>query len=154
ISRIMGILVGVENICGAELSDGDDDAVGGLRSRELIDAGIDLLSIPAEVDGLAQEHARNAAIGNGKTDLVGFAAGEARDAKRAAQPKALVDLRIDPKLGALPQLHASIEGYVPSLAALVAVEAVLSNIGRMEWRRVLPEQRGLSVQAEIVVVER
>ena len=137
---IVRIFVGVENIADAKLADRDDDPVRGLRARELVDVGIDLLLFAAEIDRLPDEHAGNPCVGNRLADLVGFAAWKSGDAERAAQPEALVDLRIDPELRALPQLRARVKCHVPGFASLVGHEAVrdrdrASETGNAYWLR-------------------
>ena len=96
----------------------------------------------------------DARVGHSRPDLVGFTARKTGDAKRAAQAKTLIDLRVDPELGALPQPKTCIKGYVPGLAALIWIEAVLPAIRRSKWKSILVEVCGLPVQAEFVHVER
>jgi hypothetical protein len=144
----------VEDIGDAEFAHGDHQPVGGLRSRELVDVCLHLFRFAAEVDGLAHEHALHPRIRDGKTNLEGSAGGKAGDAQRAREPEALVDLRVDPQLGALPQPKTGIESRVPGFAALVRVEAVGTHIGRSERRSILAHERGLPVQGEPAQVQR
>jgi len=51
----MGVLVGVEDIDHADFSNREDQPVRGLRSRKLVEPGVDLLLLAAEVDRLPQE---------------------------------------------------------------------------------------------------
>ena len=88
----------------------------------------ELLGFTAQVDGLADECARQPRIGIGRTDLVGFAAGESGNAERVGEPKTLVDLGIDPQLGALPQPHAGVQRGVPGFPALPAAREALVPI--------------------------
>src|SRR5262249_31663581 len=123
-------------------------------SGELIDACFNLLLLAAEIDGLAQERARDPRIGRRGADLVGLSARKSGGAERAAQSEALIDLRVDPQFGAVPEPRASIEGYVPGLTALVWVEAVLSSIGRPEREDILVKVGRLAVEGEAIELER
>ena len=139
----------------ANLPDSDDQPVGGLRARELISPCVELLRFTAQVDGLANERARQPRIGIGLSNFVGFAAGESCDSERVGEPKSLVDFRIDPKLGALPQPHAGIKRGVPGLAALSAAgQTVGALIGRPECGIGLLEERGLTVEVNVIWVRR
>src|SRR5580704_71125 len=149
-ARIVGVFVGVENVGDAEFTDGEHQAVRRLRAAELVGRSIHLFRIAAEIDGLADEILGNSRIGHRGADLVGLAARESGDAQRRAQAETLIDLRIDPKLGALPQAHADKRGGVPGLAALVGREAVLAGIGVAEREDILTDIRGLAVDGEIV----
>ena len=77
-ARIIRVLIFVENIDHAELADRDHQPVRGLRSRKLVDAGVDFLNVAAEVDGLPEERARHPCVGIGCADLVGLGAQEIR----------------------------------------------------------------------------
>ena len=79
---------------------------------------------------------------------------KAGDAFGIAQSKTLIDLRIDPEFGALPQFGADEIHDVPALAALVWIEAVRPEIGRVKRRIVLLDESGLAVQREAVELER
>ena len=149
-ARIVGIFVGVENIDDAEFADRDDQPVGGLRAAELIGTGFDFLGVAAEIDGLADERALHAQIWHWSADLIGLAAGKPGGAHRAAQAKTLIDFRIDPHLGALPQPHAEIGRGVPGLAPLVGIEAVAAHIGIAKREDILLEECRLAVDGEIV----
>jgi hypothetical protein len=74
-----------------------------LRARKLVDAGLYFLSLAAEIDGLPQEHSWQPRIGNREPNLVGLSACKSGNAERAGKSEALVDLWVDPELGALPQ---------------------------------------------------
>lgn len=137
LARIVRILIGVEHVRDRELSDGQDQAIGSLRAGELVDVGIDLLGLSAEIERLAEEGARNAGVGRCAPYLVSFAAREAGHAKGRAQTEALVDLRIGPELSASPGPKAGVEGHVPRLPGLVRNEAVGPCVGRPERRCVL-----------------
>src|ERR1035437_2294055 len=111
-ARIMGVFVSIEDIDHAEFSDREYQAVRGLRSGELVEPSVDFLDLATEVDGLAQERPVQARVGIIRTDLVRLAARESRNAYRSAQSKALIEFRIDPGFGALPEPDARIQGYV------------------------------------------
>ena len=151
----MCIFVVVKDVGNAKFSDREDEPVGGLAFGKLIDAGIHFLRLAAEIDRLPDESPLAGAHRDSLSDLVGFAAGESGNAERVVEPKSLIDLRIDPQLGALPQPHADIERGVPGLAALTAAgQAVGSLIGRAEGRIALFEERGLAVKVEGVRIRR
>src|SRR5262249_24351759 len=71
-----------------------------------------------------------------------------------AEPKTLIDFRIDPEFGALPQPHAQKCSRVPGFAALVWNEAVPPDIGRPEWRRILLDEGRLAVHGERAGIKR
>ena len=73
------------------------------RTGELIEVGVDFLVVAAEIDGLPDEGPLNARIRNRGADLECGPARKAGDAFGIAQPETLVDLRIDPEFGAVPQ---------------------------------------------------
>ena len=150
----MGIARGVEHIRDAEFSCRDDDAVGGLRTGKLVDVGVQLLGVAAEIDGLADEGAGNAEVRIAIADLVGLAAGKARQAERVAQAEALIDLGIDPQLRAVPEPPPEVERDVPGLARSIGIEAVGAAIGRVKGRRVLVDVGGLAVDRPVCKVER
>jgi len=79
---IVRITVRVENIDDAEFADRQDEPVGGLSAGELVQPGLDLRFLPAQIDRLTQEYARNPGIGIGGADLIGFATGESCHAER------------------------------------------------------------------------
>src|SRR6202040_2281810 len=87
-------------------------------------------------------------------DLERGAARKAGDALCVAQAKTLIDFRIDPELGALPQFGADEIHGVPAFTALVRIEAVRAEIGRAERRRVLLDEGGLALEGKPVKVER
>lgn len=64
-----------------------------------------------------------------------------------AEPKALIDFRIDPKFGPLPQSDTSVERDVCGLTALAATrQAVWSRIGRADRRVGLFGKGGLTME--------
>src|SRR3984893_11750889 len=148
VARVVGIVEGVENVGDAELANGNHQPVGSLRSRKLVDAGLHFLCLATKVDCLPHKHPRDARIRYRETDLVSFTAGEARDAERAAETESLVDLRVDPELGALPQPQTGIEGSVPGLPSMVGIEAVRTVVRRVERSSILVDEGGLRVQRE------
>ena len=93
----MRIFVGVEDVGDAEFPHRDDKAVGGLAPGKLIDAGIYLLRLAAEIDSLADECPVNAHVGIIGSYLVSFRARKPGDAERPAEPEPLIKLRIDPE---------------------------------------------------------
>ena len=97
-TRVVGVGVGVEHVDDGKLAQGDDDMVGGLGAAELVQVGVDLLALAAEVDDLAHEQALQTVVGPGRADLVGLPAREARDPGGVGKPEALVDLGIGPEL--------------------------------------------------------
>ena len=104
----MGISVGVENVADRELADGQHEAIRRLRAAELIDVVFQLLGRAAEPDGLPDEGAVHPGVGVGVAKFVGFAAGKSGQTERVAQPKTLVDFRVEPEFRALPQPQAEI----------------------------------------------
>jgi hypothetical protein len=104
-----------------------------LRARELVEVGRDLFGLATEIDGLPDERAGQAQVGIGGTDLVRVAVCESRYAVRLRKAKALVDFRIDPDLGTLPQLAPDIECCIPSLSPGIGIETVDAVIRRMKW---------------------
>src|SRR5262249_5897282 len=145
---------GVENVGDAEFSDGQDQTIAGLRTAHLVDAGLDLISVAAEIDNLADKGARYPEIRIGVADFIGFAAGESRNAQRVAQSKALIDLRVDPELGAFPQPPPDISRHVPGLATGVRIQAVGAAEGDVKWRRELTDKRCLAMDRPIVRLDR
>jgi hypothetical protein len=115
--RVVGVSVGIEDVDDAEAARGQHQAVGAARSAEPIEIVVDLFSVAAEIDGLAQEGALHAGIGRGGAELVGLGAGKARRAMGIVEAKALIDFGIGPELGPRPQFDASGEREVKSLAS-------------------------------------
>jgi hypothetical protein len=151
---IMGVFVGIEDIAHADFSDGEHQPIRRLRSGELVKSGVDFLDLAAEVDGLPQECPEQTRVGIWGSDLVGLAAWESRGADRCAQSKALIDFRIDPRFGALPEPHARVQGYVCGLAADVRYETVLALVGSPKRRVILIHVGGLGVEREVVGLQR
>src|SRR5215467_3464039 len=110
-----------------------------MRTANLVDTRLNLFAVPAEIEGLSDKTARYPEIRVGAADLIGFAAGESRNAQRVAQSEALVDLRIDPNLRAVPQAPTDIGCDVPGLATRVGIQAVGAAIGRAKRRRELAD---------------
>lgn len=67
-------------------------------------------------------------VGIARADLVGLAAWKSRGADRRAQSKTLIDLRIDPGLGTVPEPDARIQCRVEGLASDVGVETAAAGI--------------------------
>ncbi len=142
----MGVSVGVEHIAHRKLAGGDHKPVGALRSAQLVQVGIDSLDLSAQRQGLADEQPLQPNVGSGLADLIGLTAGKAGHAQGVAEPKALVDLRIDPDLRSPPRPHAGVERHVPRLLAHGAgVQAVGTAVGRRERGIGLLDQRGLGM---------
>jgi hypothetical protein len=59
----------------------DDQIVGGARAAQLVCRRIDLLRFAAQIERLTEEQTLQTEIGSRGADLVGFAAGERRDAE-------------------------------------------------------------------------
>ena len=98
----MRILIGVEDIRDTEFAHCDHHPVGAARTAELIGGRLYRLRRIVKVQGLAQEHTRQAQIGLVLADLIGLAAGETRGAQSVVQSEALIDFAVDPALGAGP----------------------------------------------------
>ena len=64
----------------------------------------------------------------------------------AAQSKTLVDLRIDPQLGARPRPHARVKREIPGLTPVVRRKAVQAAIGRAKRRNILADIGGLPMK--------
>ena len=135
-ARIVGF-IHIKDIRHTELTDGDDWSVCRLRSCEFVEVSFDLFRISTQINCLPQEETRYPRIRHGGTNLISLTAWESGYAERAAQTEALINLRIDPQLGALPQPKTSVEGDIPSLAAVVGIEAIWAAIGRTKWKCVL-----------------
>src|SRR4051794_6152357 len=118
----------IKHVSDAELADREHQSVGAARSCKLIDVAFHLFGFAWKVDRLADEISREPRIGNGSPHLVGFTTGKAGDAQRAAEAKALVDLRVDPEFSARPEPEARIERDVEGLAALVRDKAVCTPV--------------------------
>src|SRR5215475_11737184 len=131
-ARIVRIFVGVENIGDIELSNSNNQPVGGLLPGESIEVGVDVFAVASKIDRLPHEHALHASVGEGCAELVGFAARKTRRAERVAEPKALLDFRVDPEFRTGPELQSCVEREVPGLATLVRNKAVRAEIGRTE----------------------
>src|SRR5262249_30067632 len=123
-ARIMRVFIIVEDIGDVEFSNCNDHPVSGLLPREPVDVIVDFFAFAAEVYGLPHEHALNSSVGEGRDELVGFAAGKARYAERTAEPKALLNFRIDPEFRARPELQPGVEREIPGFATLVGNKAV------------------------------
>ncbi len=132
-ARIVRRYRAVKNIGHAELADRHDDTIGRLLAAEDIQVGIDIALVAAQAEGLAQEQALQAQIGIGLADLIGLAGRKAGQAQGVGQAETLVDLRIDPKLAALPRAVAEIAGQVEGLRpAGLRYKTVGAGIGRGE----------------------
>src|SRR5882724_383483 len=148
---IVRVSVGVENVVGAKPSHRQYEPVRVARTGKLIDVGIDLLDLAAEIDGLTKKGALNPCIGIRRAKLVGFAAQKAGGAVGVAETEALIDLGIGPELGALPELHPGKERGVECLASLPgAAQTVLALKRRAKRRIALIDERRLAVQADDV----
>jgi len=153
-ARVVGVCIGVEDIDHREPAHPEHQAVGGPRAAQLVLIGIDRLALAAQIDGLAEKEALQPEIGRALADLIGLAARKAGDAERAVEPEPLVDLRVDPHLGAAPWPQARIEGRIEGLAALGRRQAVLPDIGRAEVRHPLVDEGRLGVDGEGLVLGR
>src|SRR6266446_3191397 len=71
-----------------------------------------------------------------------------------AEPKALVNLGVDPQFSTLPQPPPDIQRCIPSVARCVRIKAVRAAIRRPEWRGVLRGQGRLAVQAPTITFRR
>ena len=123
-TRVMGVFVGVKNVDHAHFSDRDYQPIGRLLSGELVKSRADILAVTTEVDCLTEERALKARVGIARSDLVGLSTQEAGRADRGTQPKALIDFRVHPNFGALPEPHARVQRDVGSLTALIRDETV------------------------------
>ena len=74
VARIVRIFVEVEYVDHGKLANRQYQPVCGLRCSELTRAGFDFLTFSAQVDGLANECARQPRIRIGLPDFVGFSA--------------------------------------------------------------------------------
>ena len=110
--------------------------------------------VAAEVDGLPHEIARHARIRNRGADLCGCAIDIAGDALSIAHPKALIDFRIDPELGALPELETRTQRQIAGFPALIGNEAVRASVRRVEGRNVLLDEGGFPMDGEPAEIER
>jgi hypothetical protein len=83
--------------------------------REQVDVGVDLLYLAAEIDGLSNEISVRACVWIVEAKLVGLAAREPSGAVHVCETMALINFRIDPKLGSLPQSqadeHRNVKGF-------------------------------------------
>ena len=137
------------------MSDRQHQAVGGLRAGELRDVGLHLLRLAAQIDGLPHEITLQPPVWIASAELVGLAAWKSSRAVRVSETKALIDLGIEPGLGALPQTHAGEQRCIRGLAGLAAArQAELSLIRRADGGIALPEKRGLAVKINPVDVRR
>jgi hypothetical protein len=117
----VGVFVGVEHVGDREAPDPQHQAIGGLRAGELIDVRLQLLRVAAEIDGLAHESALHADIRIIGAEFVGFRTREAGDAVGVADPKALIDFRIEPEFGAFPESQTGEQRGVRRLSGLSAM---------------------------------
>ena len=95
-ARVVSEVVLIEDVGDRELTDGHGDGVCRPRPAHLVGGVVDLIRLAAEIEGLAEEQSLQSEVGRRLADLVGFAAREAGDAERVAQPEALVDLGVRP----------------------------------------------------------
>src|SRR6516162_7966224 len=118
VARIVRIFIGVEDVDDGVFADREHQAVGGLGAAELVQVGLELFSLAAQIDRLAEEPSLNQKIGIRLAYFIGFAAGISRRAKGVAEPEPLVDLRIDPDFGARPRPDTGIERYIDCFPAV------------------------------------
>ncbi len=150
VARIAGVSGVVEHVGHREFSEGDDNAIAGLAPAKLVQVGVDVLDVAAEVDGLAEEEARQLGIGRRLADLVGLTARKAGNAERIAEPETLVELAIDPGLAAVPQPSTEIDCDVRRLvAAAPRIETVGAAIRRAESGMILVDERRLAVDGPV-----
>src|SRR5207302_7000601 len=102
-----------------EFSERDNQAIRRVRFGKLIEGGIGLLCLAAQIDRLAQKHLLQPRIRDRSADLESCAGRETGDTLGRAQTKALIDFRVEPDFGALPEFDAQTQRRVPALAALV-----------------------------------
>src|SRR5262249_17157489 len=100
---VVRILIYIKDIRDGEFSGSNHQPVDQLRSTELVSPCFDLFGLTTKPDGLPDEHSWQSGIRIIVSDFVSFPARKAGDAERRAKAKPLIDFRIDPKLGALPQ---------------------------------------------------
>lgn len=55
VARVVRVFVGVEDVDDGVFADREHQAVGGLSAAELVQVGIELFSLAAQIDGLAEE---------------------------------------------------------------------------------------------------
>src|SRR5262249_45327097 len=99
---------------------------------------------------LADERAVQTGVWIVGADLEGLAADVTGHAGRVAEPKALIDFRIDPSFSALPEPHTDKKRGIPGLSALIRDETVRPDIGCVKGRSVLLDVGGLSMYGPIV----
>src|SRR5205807_7646736 len=87
-------------------------------------------------------------------DLESCAGRETGDTLGRAQTKALIDFRVEPDFGALPEFDAQTQRRVPALAALVRDKTMLPHIGRAERRRILLDEGRLAVHGKRAKIKR
>src|SRR3981081_3429225 len=149
----MCISDGIEDVGDAELADRNHQPVGGARSGKLIDAGVDLIDFPTEVDRLPYNHSRQPRVRDRGSDLIGFAAGKSGHPEGGAQTETLIDFGVDPELGTVPEPNASIKRDIPGLAPGVRVEDIRTMIWRAKWEGVLAKECGLPMKGEPVQIQ-
>ncbi len=89
----------------------------------------------------------------GRTELIGFGAQKSGRPMRVRDTETLIDLRIEPQFGALPQPHAGIKRRIVGLATLARCgQTVGPLVGRSHCRVALPDKRGLAVQAKPIQI--
>jgi hypothetical protein len=104
--------VGVEDVDDRIFADGEHQAVGSLSTAELVQIGLELFRLAAQIYCLAEEPALDQNVRVGLTEFVGLAAGISCHTKGVAESEPLVDLRIDPDFAARPRPDAGIERRV------------------------------------------
>jgi len=83
----------------------------------LIDGRLRFFSFAPKPNNLFHEHSWQSDVRIIGSDFIGFTARKSGDAERLAQTETLIDLGIDPNLGALPKPQAHIEGGIPRFAS-------------------------------------
>ena len=113
--------------------------------------GDGLWRVGVERDHLPDEGARQTKIGNVSAELVRLPAGEARRTDGVAETEPLVDLGIEPELGAGPEPSAGIERQVERLlGGFRGQQAVGAAVRRIERTVALRDQGELPMDGPVL----
>ena len=127
---IVRIFICIEYVEDVELTYRKHQAVCRRRAGELIEVGINLLGVAAEIDRLPDEIALQTRVGISRPDLKSLTARKSGYSVCIREAEALIELRTDPQLGTLPQSYADVEDGVPGFAALgFAGQTICAGIG-------------------------
>ena len=102
----MRVLIRIKNVRHADLAEREHPAIGALRAAELIEGGLDRLSIAIHIDSLTHEQSRQPPVRVAAAHLISRAAGKPGDAECTVKTEALIDLPVDPHLGSRPKPRA------------------------------------------------